>query len=308
MDPVQALLIGVLAPAFAAIALVLLLRRPWAARPAAAPWATALALAASYGVAFALILGWPQLPPVDMTHATPWLIIFAVGVSILPLEAGRARTIATAVLGLLNGSILVAPLAGRVFDAPMVVLHVALVAATFTALQTGIERALRDVDARGGTLAVTTLVAGAAAATLLSDIASLAQIMGGLAAGLGALFALGLWRPPLARVAQAAPVVATIVGGTLWGAVLYASGRYEVVLLIAATPLILWALRPTLARPTRALTKLAVPALVALLPVGAAAAIAAGGYFGEPEAEVAPASTADDGAAADEGYDPNYGY
>lgn len=305
MDPVQAGLIGVVAPGAAAAALILLLRRPWAAT-AAAPWAAGGALALAYAVAFALILGWPALPPIDMTHATPWLVVPAVGVAILPLRATRGRILATAVLGLLNASILVAPLAGRVLDAPQMVLHAGLVVATFVALQTGLERVSSALDPRAGALATLTLVAGAAVAILFSDVASLAQVTGGLAAGLGALFVLGLWRPELARVTHAAPIVATVVGGTLWGAVLYANGRYEVVGLIAATPLVLWALGPTLARPRRLLARLAVPALVALLPVGAAAGLAGRAYFAEPTAQAAPTATGDTPAA--DGYDPDYGY
>jgi len=305
MDPVQAGLIGVVAPSVAAAALILLLRRPWGAANAA-PWVAGLALAVAYGVAFALILGWPSLPPVDMTHATPWLAIPAVGVAILPLCAAKGRTLATAALGLLNAAMLLGPLAGRSFDAPQLVLHALLIAASFAALQTGLERATAKLDPRAGALAALTLVSGAAAATLLSDIASLAQVTGGLAAGIGALFALGLWRPELARVTQAAPVVATIVGSTLWGGVLYANGRYEVTLLLAVTPLVLWALRSTLARPRRLLVRLAVPALVALIPVGAAAGLAAKAYFADSSEQSAPAT--DGSAPADDGYDPNYGY
>ncbi|TNF28648.1 MAG: hypothetical protein EP329_17460 [Deltaproteobacteria bacterium] len=305
MDPVQAGLIGVVAPSVAATALILLLRRPWGSANAA-PWATGLALAVAYGVAFALILGWPSLPPIDMTHATPWLVIPAVGIAFLPLRVAKGRALATAALGLLNAAMLLGPLAGRSFDATELVLHALLIAASFAALQTGIERATAELDPRAGVLAALTLVSGAAAAILLSDIASLAQVTGGLAAGLGALFALGLWRPELARVTHAAPVIATVVGGTLWGAVLYANGRYEVAVLLAITPLVLWALRSTLARPRRLLARLAVPALIALVPVGAAAGLAASAYFADSSEQVAPAT--DGSAPADDGYDPNYGY
>ena len=386
MDPVRALLNGVLAPALVAGLLVLVLRRGWrTAAPAPAPWATGLALAAGYGVAFALVLGWPALPPVDVTHATPWLALVAAALGALPrrgtrrdglaspppgpLRVGQAglsgilrgvrgaapgyrsgpyglrgslrptsstsgtscdlrvppcrfalvRGLAVAALGLLSGAFLVSPLIGRSLGAGLATLDVVLVGATFVALDQGLSRALAGLDPRGGALAVIVLVSGAAAATLLSDVASLAQVTGGLAAALGAVFALGLWRPAAATLGAATPVIAAVVASTLWGAVLYANGRYEVVALIVAAPLLLWALRRALARPRPLLVALALPALVTLVPVGAAAGLAARAYFADTSAETeaapaaapgaaAPGSTAPAAAPAAEGYDPNYGY
>ena len=309
MDPVRSLIDGVLVPILVAAVLILVLRRPWrAAAPAGAGWAVGIALAAAYGVGFTLLLGWPALPPLDVTHATPWLAVIAAAIAALPARAGAVRGAAVGALGLLTGALLVSPLLGHGLSTASAALHIFLVGATFALFDRGLERAVTGLEPRSGTLAVTTLTAGVATVVLFSDVASLAQVTGGLAAALGALFAVGLWRPAAADISRATPVIATILASTLWSAVLYANGRYEVVALLAATPLVLWRLRPILANPRRAILTLAIPTAIALLPIGAAAGLAARSYFGAPVGDVAPAAVPGSDAPATGGYDPNYGY
>ncbi|PKN56676.1 MAG: hypothetical protein CVU56_14970 [Deltaproteobacteria bacterium HGW-Deltaproteobacteria-14] len=309
MDPVRALIDGVLAPVLVAAVVVLAIRRPWrSGRADTRGWGVGIALAAAYGIGFALVLGWPALPPVDVTHATPWLAIVAAAIAALPARAAALRRAAVGILGLLTGALLVSPLLDHGLGGASAALHVFLVGATFVLVDGGLERALTGLEPRAGALAVTTLTGGGAVAVLLSDVASLAQVTGGLAAGLGALFALGLWRPAAADVTRATPVVAAVLASTLWSAVLYANGRYEVVALLAASPLVLWRVGPAVARTRRAIVALAIPTLVILLPIGAAAGLAARAYFAEPAAETAPLAVPDSDSPAADGYDPNYGY
>lgn len=80
MDPLQALLIGVVAPGAVALLIVFGLRRVWRREaPMALPAAAGIALAAGFALAFALILGVPDLPPVDVTQVAPW-----VGLALAP--------------------------------------------------------------------------------------------------------------------------------------------------------------------------------------------------------------------------------
>lgn len=310
MDPLHALLIGAVAPGAVAAIVVIALRRPWGVERSdlPAPWAAALGAALGFGLAFALILAWPSFPPHDATHGTPWFALAAAVVAALPLSGRREaplRGAAMALLGLAAGWVLVGPLAAHALSGGEAALYVALIAATFVALDRGLAAALSGVDPRGSTLALTIFTGGAAAAVMLSASASLGQVTGALAAATGALLALGLWRPAAGDARAATGVVAAVVAPNLWGTLLYAEGRPEVVAIFALTPLALLALRPLLRGERKLLLALAVPALITTVPVAAAAGLAATAYFAEP----APAEPGDGADGVDEdGYDPNYGY
>ena len=314
MDPVQALLIGVLAPGAAAAALVLVLRRRTGGADLAPPWAAALALATAYALAFALILGWPSLPPVDVTQLSPWLGLFAAPIALVPRTTRRGLVASGALslaLGAAAGALLVSPLTGRALGDLDAALLIAAIAASFALFDLSLARALGPLDPRGGAATVATLAGATAAAILLSDTASLGQTTGALAAAAGALLTLGLWRPGLADLRAATPVLAAVLASNLWSAALYASALPAVVALLLLSPLALLAARRLLSRPRPALYAIALPVLVALVPAGVALALAAETYCPEPAASP-PAAVSPGGASpatpAAEGYDPNYGY
>lgn len=290
MDPIQALLDGVLAPAILAGVIVLVLRRPWRAE-ASSPAAAGLAIAAAFALAFALILGWPAFLPVDVTQAVPYVAVALGAVAFL----GRGRALATAAIGLATGLYLALPQG----DTGAVVLYAALVAATLVVLERGLDRVATTLAPRAANAVALVVVSGAALAILFSDTASLAQTTGALAAGLGALFTLGLWRPALADVTRAAPVIAGVLATTLWSTTLYANGRPEVLAIIALSP---WLVAALVRSTGPRLLSVLKPVLVVTVPIALAATIAGMRYFAEPEpASAPPADKAD-------AYDPGYGY
>lgn len=309
MEPLQALLIGVVAPGALTLLLVVALRRPWAKTALPLPGAAALGIAAGFALGFALILGWPGLPPVDVTQVAPWVVLALAPLGFV--AAPRMRGFATGLLGLTVGVFLAAPLYGG--EPGLLIAFAVLITLTFVVLERGLDRALEQTDPRGGALATTVLAAGAAAAILFADTASLAQVTGGLAAATGALFTLGLWRKEAAQVRRAAPVIAGILATNLWSASLYANGRYEAIALIALAPLALALLSPWAAAPAwRAIAR---PVALVTLPVALAAALAGTTYFGHDEVAAAstpsievPASGATPADQPVDGDDPGYGY
>ncbi len=302
MNPLELLLIGVVVPGALALALMVGLTRPWRTQGAAVPGAAAIALAAGYALGFGLILGWPALPPIDVTHASPWVALLLAPLALIGGErASRWRMLGTGALGLGTGLFLLSPLYG---DAPATLVALAaLVALTFVVLERGLDRGLAKADPRGGALAVIVLVTGASLATLFGDVASLAQVTGALAAAVGATFVVALWRGRVVALRHAAPVVAAVVALNLWSAALYGNGRFEAIALIAVAPLVI-AFVPARWLGGRVLAAIARPAALVALPVVAAALLAARAYFAEPIA--ADATTAPD--AESERYDPDYGY
>ena len=307
MDPIQMLFIGVVAPgalALGVVALVLVARarlqrvsvRDLAARPSPA---AGVALATGYALAFALILGWPALPPVDVTPVGPWVALAAVPLGLL---AGWRRTAAVTALGLAVGLFL----AGPAHEGAALAGHAALVALTFGVLDFGLRRLMERTDPRGGAVAVLVFLSGAAAALMLSDTASLAQTLGGLAAATGALMVAGFVARGLADLRRATPVLAAVVATNLHAVTLYASGRYEVLALIALAPLALAFVLARLRRREGKLFGLAVPAALMALPIALAGGIAARAYF--TGAAPAASSGASPGASPSEANDADYGY
>ncbi len=293
MDPIQALLDGVLWPAVLAGVIALVLRRLWRAEPSW-PAAAGVAIAAAFALAFTLILGWPAFLPVDVTQVVPYVAVALGAVGFL----ARGRGLATAVIGIATGLYLAWPRA----DAGAIALHTGLVAATFVVLERGLDRVATTLAPRTANAVSLVVVSGAALAILFSDTASLAQTTGALAAGLGALFTLGLWRPAAADITRAAPVLAGVLATNLWSTTLYANGRPEVIALIALAP---WVVALLVRSSGPRLVAIIKPALIVTVPIAIAATIAGMRYFAEPTpVEAAPATP---GAKADD-YDPSYGY
>lgn len=277
MNPLELLLIGVVAPGALALALMVALTRPWRAEGAAVPGAAAIALAAGYALGFALILGWPALPPLDVTHASPWAALALAPVAFVGGErASRWRALWSGALGLGLGLFLAAPLHAGALGEHLGV--AALVALTSVSLERGLDRGLAKADPRGGALAVIVLVTGASLATLFGDVASLAQVTGALAAAVGAIFTLGLWRKRAADLRRASPVIAGVVALNLWSAALYGNGRFEAVALIALAPLAI-ALIPRRMLGGRVLAAVVRPVALIALPVVLAAALSGQRYF-----------------------------
>lgn len=311
MDPIGLALNGVVLPGALALGIVGVFaatggrgegspRRTW--RELAAPRWAGLAVAAAFSLGFALTLGWPALPPVDVTQVGPWAALAAVPLAWLP---GRWRALATGVIGLGLGLFLASPL----HSGGALMAQALFIGASVLAMERGLTWLGRDQRAREGGLATLVFVSAAAAVILMSDTASLALVTGGLAAGLGALVVTGFIVPGFGRIGAAAPVLAVVLGTHLHSAALFANGRYDTLVVVALAPLATvlligrpWvrAPRPTTARATG--FRLALPAALMLIPLGAATAVSATRYFGASTAEAAtgdPSSQADD---ADYGY------
>lgn len=296
MDPIQIALTGVLAPAFLAgvmITVPAVFSRRHAAplREVSAPAWAGLALAAAFGLGFALTLGWPGFLPVDVTQVGPWAAVLAAPLGFLP---GFYRAIATGVLGVALGLFL----AGPSFDGGALVMQVVWVTATVIAMERGL--ALMGDVSRGriGTLATLFFVSGGAAVVLMSDTASLAVTTGALAAGIGALFAASLIAPGLAEVGRAAPVIAMVLGTHLHATRLYANGELGPVLVLTVTPLLV-ALGSRLVASDRSMRKVVVPLALSLVGIGTAGGLAAVRYFGE---EVPDSPTVETDTPEDYGY------
>ena len=291
MDPIQIALTGVLAPAVLAAAVIILAalvtkKREARIQDLSAPRWAGVALAAAFGLGFALTLEWPALPPVDVTQIGPWAAVFAAPLAFLP---GLWRALATGLLGLGLGVFLASP----AYTGGELVGHIAFVTATVVAIERGLSLI---PEGRVQTLVALLFVSGAAAVVLLSDVASLAVTTGALAAGLGALFTASLVAPGLATIGRAAPVIALVSAAHLFGAALYANGSYAPIAILAVSPLIVAGVFRFVSSTTRAAL---VPLGVAVLTVGGATALAATRYF-----------AAHDAPAADEATDASddYGY
>jgi len=141
MNPLDALLIGVLAPSAAASAIALGAGRHGAA---------GLGLGAGVLLVFIVLLGWPGLPPVDATH---WAPLWAVAAGALGLwPKGRAEVGRVAVVGAVAAvasTTLVSVLSPHLLSGGEVVLWVL----GMTVVAVGVERLLsREAsDARRGT-------------------------------------------------------------------------------------------------------------------------------------------------------------
>jgi len=317
MDPILALAFGVVVPALVALALVVVLRRPFARTARGgetdlpAPWAAGFGLAAAYGIGVGLLLGWPDLPPVDVTLVAPWAAGVAAFLGLI--RDGRVRGAASGVLGLGLGVFMTGPIE----DMALRVGLIAGVTASMVALERGLARLSERLDPRGAALSQIVLVSGAALAVLFSDTASLAQATGGLAAGLGALFTLGLLWPRAAVLTRAAPAVAAILVTNLWGTTLFANGHPAFI--------------PPLAASRRAILRIAVPAALIGIPIAAAGAFAGLRYFATEDASASehatgptdptspsaatpatpsgtPTTTGTPTTPGTSGYDPGYGY
>ncbi len=301
MDPIRIALTGVVAPGALALVLVvvaaLVAKKPgttW--RQLEAPKWAGLALAAGFGLGFSFTLGWPALPPVDVTQVAPWMALFAAPLAFLP---GVPRAVATAVLGVGVGLFLAAPLYGGA----ELVAHATLIGVTVVAIERGLTLLMPEDNPRGGAIATLVFVSGAATVILLSDTASLAITTGGLAAGLGALVTACFVLPGLAKLGRAAPVLAVVLATHLHASALFAGGRYDVLALVAVTPLVLAAVLGLVTRKERSSRfAVALPALLVLVPLGAASALAATRYFAEPTASTVQPDAATPADDADYGY------
>ncbi|PIE19225.1 MAG: hypothetical protein CSA66_02760 [Proteobacteria bacterium] len=311
MDIAQTALDGALLPA-AVAAGVALAARPWrGSSDPIAPRVSAAALTASWLVACFALFGLPSLPPADATDWAFWLGALAP-LPALPGIASRAplRLALVIALGAAVAWALIAPLAAYALSPVEAFAWALAVTASVVYLERVIASSAERVDPRGAALGLTLLAAGVASALILSGTASLAQRVGGLAAGLGALCAIGLRWPRAARVAAGAPVIAVVLGASSWSGFFYAELSPLVLALLLAAPLALVAARPLAAGAARPLVALTIPALLMVVPVGAANGVAASLYFTEPEAAAPTVDTASDpdANATDGGYDYDYGY
>ena len=248
----------------------------------------ALAVAAGFGVGFAVVLGWPSLPPARSADAWSWVAWFALAgwllgsVEVIPGFKPLVRLLVRVGASFAAARLLVAPLAALSDETR---LHLALGgAAAILLLWTVIAEAARRTEDEPGRIALPLLVTAGTGAALLAFQAgsfSLGQTMGSLSAALGSALALGLLLRTPAASAATAPVVALVLGGLLLGAYTTLNYGDSVHLPLSSALLVVFgALAGILAPgilPERAgsVARLAVGALVPLLAVAAAWWIAA---------------------------------
>ena len=247
---------------------------------------TALAVAAGFGVGFAVVLGWPHLPPEAKDDAWVWVAWFAVAgwmlgwIEAVPRVPQLVRLLVRVGVSLLAAWLLVRPLAAfSEAEKLRVVLGGGLATSLLWTVAAETARRTQEV----GRVALPLLVATGAGAAVLAFQAgslSLGQTLGSLSAALGAALAVALLvRRPAAPPATA-PAVALVFGGLLVGA--YTTLNYgdsvhfplaSGLLLVAGAVLgmLAPALLPTTSRP---LTRWLVGGLIPLVAVAAAAWIA----------------------------------
>lgn len=250
---------------------------------------TALAVAAGFAVGFAVVLGWPHLPPEAKDDAWAWVAWFAVGgwlvgwLERLPRVMHLLRLVVRTGVSALAAWLLVRPLAAFPDDVKLrLVLGGAAVMVILWSVAA--ETARRSVEP--GRVVLPFLVAagtGAAVLAFQSGSLSLGQTMGNLSAALGAALALALlFRIPAASPGTA-PVIALVFGGLLLGA--YTTLNYGDSIhfplasaLLISLGAVLGVLLPGVV-PVRAgsFARLVVGALIPLLAVAAAAAVAHAG-------------------------------
>ncbi|MCB9734715.1 MAG: hypothetical protein H6745_19190 [Deltaproteobacteria bacterium] len=292
-------------------------------KSAVAPGAVALLLAAvsrgrlaGVGVAggllttYLLLLGWQGFPPVDATHWAPWVALAGGVLGLWPADRAPAARLAAVVVALLGSAwLLVAPLAAHAFSAGETALALAATALTGLAAERATVAAEPQAG-RAGLLALALVFAGMAGALGLSGTLFGAQLAGAVAAGLGALFLLAL--TPFGRVPLPAlgPAVGIAYGLLVATGGLYAELPPLAWAVLAVAPLAVLLARSLGARARRPLVGLAVAGAVALVPVGAAGAIAQLASASDGDAASAtPSAPGPDGApAGDEAADDDYGY
>jgi len=207
MNP-EEILPGIAAPVAISAVLLLVAWRPWRGAAPESRWpavVTVLAIAAGYITGQVMNLDWPEFPALGTSEWPFWFALGAVALSLVEVGwqgLGRGRWL----LRLLLIAVSVWTLVGdRTLWLIGGVAGIVALTAVLERLEEGLPRGVRP--------ACLWLVASATSGALVvSGSASLGLMCGALAAALGPLMVLHLWRPWPAQLTALSPLVALLLG------------------------------------------------------------------------------------------------
>jgi hypothetical protein len=303
-----------LLPAVIAGLVLLIGQRPWreTEQGALARMAAGFGLAVGYAVGYSGILR-PTLAPTDITHWLFYLVLLAGAASVVESfvpERVWLRLATRVVVALGASFLLVRPLLAVTTRQGVALVWFAGFAVSIVAIWTSIFRVGTTHRTAISPLALIVLSSAGAVTLVMGGTAVTGQLLGLVAAGLGGVFVLALRFGDRLDLRSVAPVFAVALVGHGAVGVLYAELPRASLFLLLATPLLL---SITLLAP---FFRLRFPALLiswlllAAVPSGLAAALAAQRYFGLQSSTGDPKSPGakPGGDKAGAGTDDDYGY
>ena len=211
MDPITLLVQGVLLSAGIAALIVALSESPGVGARAACAGILTGVLA---------IDGLPSVPPVEATDLLPFLTLIG-----LVWGQQRARLIPAAPLRLLVGVgllwMMTAPQRQYTWSTIEAIQWIGGLSLGIAALWTLLVAGLQRSDPRGSGIALTVLIGVVALALGATGSARYGQLAGAVAATIGGMAAVGLWRPDSERLLEAVPSIALVIGALISAGLLF---------------------------------------------------------------------------------------
>lgn len=199
-------LYGAVLPALAVAVAMLAAWRPWRQQyGASVPWGAAVGLAAAFSITQFGLVGRTSFPPREPYQWIVFVVLFAAALEVLVSSVRLPCCTRCPLRGLLAA--LTAWLTVPAFHS-----HPSLAAWTVVAAVLILSRGLQNaaLQVRGAAAPMAWLMAATAMAIVLerSANAKLAQLSGSLAAGMGVIFLMGLWKPTWPVAARAGSILA----------------------------------------------------------------------------------------------------
>ncbi|HSR52086.1 MAG TPA: hypothetical protein VLV83_14740 [Acidobacteriota bacterium] len=273
----QHIILGIVLPILAAAACTLLFRALSDDEESGLRRGAALGLGLAFAVGHWIILAWPPLPPVDSTH---WLAYLALAAALLGLVEGGPGLPAAVRWGLrlilAAGTVWLIgkPILQNSMDGAQAALALVGLTLGLLVLWTEIDQLAARTPGVSLPLALTVLATATSVALVLSYTASLGQLTGSLAAGLGTLAAAALLFSKLKLDRGASGVASTLLGGLWISGYFYASLPLYSLLLLWLSPSALWLAEAGPLRDLNPWVKAALRALLIAIPAAAAAYLA----------------------------------
>ncbi len=265
-------------PAVIAAVLMLLLGRMWKAGERDVGWAAALALGVGTGASYVLIKGWPEVPPLGSTQVVPYVAVAAglVGaVSARWLRAWWMQWLGAIGVGFAAIWMMTRSFREHTWESTEATYWLT----GLTAVIAGLWLCLRGQAMRwpGRSFVVTygMFVAVMSGVLVLSGTASYGQLAGGLAAALGGVFLVTLWRKEARWFDGAVTVLAVMIGHLLASGYLTALDfKWYVAMMVLAGPVLGFASELTFLRRRTGWLGFAIRMGLVVVPVAAAAVVA----------------------------------
>ncbi|HSR66714.1 MAG TPA: hypothetical protein VLU25_02140 [Acidobacteriota bacterium] len=273
----QHIILAIVVPIAVTAACVLVFRALADDRQAGLRRGAALGLGLAFAVGHWIILDWPSFPPIDSTR---WLAYLALAAALLGLVEGGPKLPSWAHWGLrLILAVGTVWLIGKpIFLNSMQGLQIVLAVVGFSlgllVLWTEIDQLAARVAGVSVPLALTVLATATSFGLVVSHTASLGQLTGALAAGLGVLAALALLFPELKMNRGSSGVVANLLAGLWVSGYFYASLPLYTVLLLWLSPSALWLAEAGPLRNLGPFAKAVLRVLLIAIPAGAAVYLA----------------------------------